>query len=116
MQTMHSFGWGRELVCQPSIGVKQGCPLSPLLSSIYLNSIDSVADGVQGALPGIPNLMVTHILSADDLAFMANDHRHLQTILNKLRVYAERTPLTVNKQNSEVVCFDPNSGNLSSLF
>ena len=47
---------------QPSFGVKQGCPLSPLLSSFYLNDVDSQAEGVQGAITGIPNFTVTHML------------------------------------------------------
>ena len=48
---------------QPSFGVKQGCPLSPLLlSSTYLNDVDSPAEGVQGAITGIPNFTVTHML------------------------------------------------------
>jgi len=36
---------------RPSFGVKQGCPLSPLLSAIIcLNDVDSLADGVKGSL------------------------------------------------------------------
>ena len=101
---------------QPSFGVKQGCPLSPLLFAIYLNDIDSVADGVQGALTGTPNFLVTHMLFADDLSLMSNGPDHLQTMLNKLRVYAQRKSLTVNTQKSEVMCFNSNTDNLPPLY
>ena len=75
---------------QPSFGVKQGCPLSPLLLAIYLNDIDSIADGVKGALTGTPNFLVTHVLFADDLCLMSSDPNNVQTMLNKLRAYARR--------------------------
>jgi len=69
---------------QPSFGVKQGRPLSPLLFAIYLNDIDSIADGVKGALTGTPIFLVTHMLFADDLCLMSNDPKHIRTKLNKL--------------------------------
>jgi len=100
---------------QPLFGVKQGCPLSPLLFSIYLNDIGSVADGVEGALTSTPNFRVTHMLFADDLTLMSNNHEQLQNMLNKLRAYAHRKSLTVNAQKSEVVCFNSNSDNLPPL-
>ena len=46
----------KSATLQPSLGVKQGCPLSPQLFSIYLNDIDSVTDGAQGAL----TVLLTH--------------------------------------------------------
>jgi len=76
-----------------------------MLSSMYLNNIDSVTDGAQGALTGIPGFTVNNMLFADDLSLPSNEHADLQT-MNKLRLYAEKKSLTVNTQKSEVMCFN----------
>jgi len=87
-----------------------------VLFAIYLNDIDSIADGVKGALTGFPNLLLTHMLFADDLCLMSNDPNHMQTMLHKLRAYAQRKYLTVNAQKSEVMCFNSYTRNLPPLF
>ena len=46
---------------------------------------------------------VSHMLYADDLGLTTNDPGELQTMLNKLRKYAEKKGLTVNTAKSEVV-------------
>ena len=74
-------------------------PPLPLLFSIYLNGIDSVTDGAQG-------VKMKYMLFADDLSLPSNEHADLQTMLNKLRVYAEKKSITVNTQKSEVLCFN----------
>jgi len=88
---------------QPSFGVKQldilediledilkGCSLSPLLFAIHLADIDSVADGVKGALTGTPNFFGDphagcKLSRSDDLSFISNDPYRMQSMLNKLR-------------------------------
>ena len=46
------------------------------------------------------------MLFADDLSLPSSEHADLQTMLNKLRVYAEKKSITVNTQKSEVLCFN----------
>eukprot|EP00983_Pelagomonas_calceolata_P076757 1153554-Pelagomonas_calceolata.AAC.5 len=46
---------------------------------------------------------------------MSNDHTNVQTMLNKLRAYAERKSLTVKTLKSEVMCFNSRSDNLPPL-
>eukprot|EP00983_Pelagomonas_calceolata_P066557 1149094-Pelagomonas_calceolata.AAC.1 len=64
----------------PNTGVKRGCPLSPLLFSLYINDIDETAEGVQGAVTGTAEFYVTHMLYADDLTLkcmsMAKSSEH----------------------------------------
>jgi len=105
----------KQASVQPTYGVKQGCPLSPLLFSIYLNDIGYISEGVTGAVTGTPGFQVSDMLYADDLALTANNPNHMQQMLDKLQGYARKKCLTVNTKKTEVVCFNSRSTNLHSL-
>jgi hypothetical protein len=78
---------------------------------------NSEAEGVQGAITGFPNLTATHLLFAYDLSLKSPCHNELQTVLNKLRIYAQKKSLTVNTEKSEVMCFNSRPGSfLPPLF
>jgi len=68
---------------KPIVSVKQGCPLSLLLFSLYINDIGSIAEGVQEAVTGTEDVRVTHMLYADDLTLLANASDAMQTMLNR---------------------------------
>jgi len=91
----------------PSRDVKQGCPLSPLLFSLYVNDVNETAEGVQGVVTGMPGFCVTHMLYAGDMTLTANDHNALQKMLDRLHVYAQRKHLFTKTAKSEVVHFNP---------
>jgi hypothetical protein len=95
---------------QSSIGVKQGCPLSPTLFGLFLDDLEQwvmSADGVE--LPALRGHRVPPLLYADDLLLVSVTAAGLQAQLGVLERYCERWGLTVNVEKTKVVVFPASS-------
>lgn len=92
-------------------GVKQGCLLSPVLFSLYVNDLNEcLGGGVH-----VAGTLVKVLLYADDLVILAETTDDLQQMINSLHSYCEKWSLNINLTKSKIVPFRKSSGFSSSI-
>jgi len=89
----------------PNKGLKQGCPLSPLLYSLYTNDIDRFLTVQRGAATALDSVQVPHCDYADDIALTSNTTECLQFQLNKFHNYTRLKGLKLNTDKTKVMAF-----------
>ena len=100
-----------------SVGVRQGCPLSPLLFAVFINGL---VDALKPAGIHIGDdeddeknsVSFNSLLFADDVVVLANSPEELQDLINKVERYLNLWRLTANLKKSKVMEFgtDTRSG------
>lgn len=84
-----------------STGVKQGCLLSALLFSLFIND---VVDDLPGGI-NIASSTINVLLYADDLVLLSESPENLQLMINRLASYCNKWGLTINTAKSKVMIF-----------
>ena len=83
------------------VGVKQGCILSPLLFTIYINNIQEILQEEKGIEVG--NVNIPGLIFADDLVIISETPNTLKKQLQKLQEYLERKKLEINYNKTEIL-------------
>ena len=87
-------------------GVRQGCPLSPLLFNLYINDIFQLLD-TSTCTPLLLNDsdQVNTLMYADDLVILGKSEEELQTKLNQLSEYCKKWKLEINVGKTKCMVF-----------
>lgn len=109
---------GLSYCFQSVLGVKQGCPLSPLLFGIFLDDFEQHLQATAGqaaALPQLAGRTLPPLLFADDMLLLATSAAGLQAQLHSLQTYCNAKKLTVNTAKTQVMVIRPGGGSSGRL-
>ena len=91
-------------------GVRQGCPLSPLLFNLYVNDlIDTINKNSTTDVYLNANNKINALMYADDLVLISETKEGLQRQIDSLHEYCKKWKLSINIKKTKTMIF--NRGN-----
>ena len=88
-----------------SVGLKQGCNLSPTLFNIFVNDLIHYVNQSNSDAPYLGNVKVSCLLYADDLVLISKSKEGLQNSLNALDKFTKDWFLEVNPKKTKCLVF-----------
>ena len=79
-------------------GVRQGCPLSPILFTLFTSDLLDEIKQCYGVMLG--SRKVAGLMFADDLILLANNQQDLQSSLNLLYGYCSKCSISLSRRRS----------------
>ena len=88
-----------------NVGLKQGCPLSPMLFNMYIDDIVNIFSDKCDPVT-LQGKRMSHFLYADDLIILSTSENGLQTGLDSLHDFAFKKHLSVSIDKSKTMIFN----------
>ncbi|KAL7836057.1 hypothetical protein SRHO_G00284040 [Serrasalmus rhombeus] len=83
------------------VGLRQGCPLSPILFIIFMDRISRRSQGMEGVRFG--DLRVTSLLFAEDVVLLGTSGRELQLSLDRFAAECDAAGMRISTSKSEAM-------------
>ncbi|KAI3360677.1 hypothetical protein L3Q82_002543 [Scortum barcoo] len=90
------------------VGLRQGCPLSPVLFIIFMDRISRRSQGPEGVRFG--NHRISSLLFADDVVLLASSSQDLQHVLERFAAECEAAGMRISTSKSEANGTRPEKG------
>ena len=87
---------GLSTLIHSTIGVKQGCPLSPTLFGMYVDEVSDYIDRFNDCGAQLAGTWISLLLYADDIVLIADFPLGMQGHLDALHRFAQDSGLSVN--------------------
>ena len=94
-------------------GVLQGCMLSPLLFSLFINDVIEYLNIESIHAPQINGVQIQALLYADDLVLLSTTKVGLQHLLDRLCQYCKLWLMQVNVSKTKVMVYKKGGGKLA---
>ncbi|KAK3556679.1 hypothetical protein QTP70_013061 [Hemibagrus guttatus] len=107
------YNWSRSLVCIAScksdlfpvhVGLRQGCPLSPVLFIVFMDRISRRSQGLEGVRFG--DHRISSLIFSDDVVLLASSSLDLQHALGCFAAECEAAGMRVSTSKSEAMVLD----------
>ena len=98
-----------------NLGLKQGCPLIPLLFNLYIDDVGSVFTDNCAPLE-LHDIKLSHFLYADDMILLSETEEGLQNSLNALHRFSVRKRLEISVKKSKTMIFNKSGRFIKTYF
>lgn len=98
-----------------NLGLKQGCPLSPMLFNLYIDDIKYIFDEQCDSVD-MQGVKINHFLYADDLVLLSQSKIGLQRCLDKTHQFSKDNLLTISVKKSKSMVFNESGKYIRDTF